>query len=67
MAYKMTSSDASVVSNLRYEHKEAVAAYSDATLARCWRDFSNSEDYYDPERAGKFLEWAKDYHEEDNA
>lgn len=50
----MTPGDVNVVSNLRYQLKEAVAIYTDKQLADAWRNFSQSEDYPEME---KFIDW----------
>jgi len=54
MAYTWQSSDANVVSNIRFKYKDRVKDYTDICIAEAWQVFSQSEDYGDDD---KFLEW----------
>lgn len=62
---KLTSGDMSVVSNLRYSYKDALTIYSDETLAKAWREFSQSDDYQRRDaEPNLFLEWVEMVHAE---
>lgn len=50
----LSSGDKNVVSNIRNGYKEKVELYSDELIAKCWRKFSQLDEYPDKE---KFLDW----------
>lgn len=56
---KLTQGDKNVVSNLRGKYPTELATFSDETVAKAWRNFSQSEEYPD----GPFPEWAQMEHD----
>ena len=62
MTFTMTQGDRNVVSNVRLSYKDAVAQYSDETIAQAWRMFSQSDEYPDHNNE-VFPEWCQMVHE----
>lgn len=61
----LTQGDRNVIANLRGSYGDSLSIYSDETIAKAWREFSNSEDY--PQRDSNpnlFLEWVEMIHAE---
>ena len=60
---RYTTGDANIVRNLRRQYGEALEIYTNLTIAKAWRDFSRSDEYFRRnEEPNLFLEWVEMEH-----